>query len=67
MTTDIATGVFSRDKEVIFFYIVLALSRMYQPVVQVSATLRTFAGRGAKNTNYLTLLLAAGQKETVET
>ena len=64
MTTDTARSVIVRDKRVIFFYIVAELLTLYQPVMQVSATLRTFAGRRARRTNYLTLLLAAGQKET---
>jgi len=65
MTTNTAKCAFARDKRVIFFYIVKALCLMYQPVMQVSATLRTFAGSSARKTNYLTLLLAAGQKEIV--
>jgi hypothetical protein len=65
MTNHTATSAFLRDNRVIFFYIVREFLRMYQPVMQVSATLRTFAGRSAKKTNYLTLLLAAGQKESV--
>ena len=65
MTTDTASSVIVRDKRVIFFYIVAELLRTYQPVMQVSATLRTFAVSSARKTNYLTLLLAAGQKETV--
>jgi len=65
MTTATADSVIVRDKRVIFFYIVAGLLTSYQPVMQVSATLRTFAGRSARKTNYLTLLLAAGQKETV--
>jgi len=66
MTTETAMSVFSRDKKVIFFYIVRVLFITYQPVMQVSATLRTFAERSAKKSNYLTKLLAAGQKETVQ-
>jgi hypothetical protein len=66
MTTNTVRTAFPRDKRVIFFYIKGLLEITYQPVMQVSATLRSFAGRSATETNYLTLLLAAGQKETVQ-
>lgn len=53
----------SRDKRVIFFYIVAHPIRLYGPVVQVLATLRGFAERRLEVQNYLTTLLAAGYKE----
>jgi len=68
MTYFVREQQFSRDKAVFFlYYNVTTLSKLYQPVTSVVDILRKFADTCGRMTDYLTMLLAAREKECSRT